>query len=170
LSNGEKVISFDGSDDQVNINNDTELRFNPLTDKLTLCGWFNASATSASNAFLVGKNAAYGLAMYNNFMPNVYFGSGSTNLYSTIPFVANSWYYVAGTFNITDSKIYMNGAFNRTSAISGTATQSSAVAMGGVGVGGYYFNGKIDNVRVYNRVLSDDEIAQIYNFEKTKYQ
>jgi len=31
-----------------------------------------------------------------------------------------------------------------------------------------YFNGQLDNVRIYNRALSEAEVAALYEFEKPK--
>ena len=53
----------------------------------------------------------------------------------------------------------MNGAQSAQLAVAGSiATSSSALHIGGNGVWGEWFNGTIDEVRVYNRALSAAEL------------
>jgi hypothetical protein len=80
----------------------------------------------------------------------------------------NTWYFV---FNTWDSqtklqKVYVNGNLVGTHASGGLLQVISGTRSGGglqVGIG---HSGDIDDLRIYNRVLSDAEIQAIYNATK----
>ncbi|HBU07276.1 MAG TPA: hypothetical protein DEB09_04295, partial [Candidatus Magasanikbacteria bacterium] len=78
----------------------------------------------------------------------------------------NNWYHIVGTYNGNTSSIYINGVLN-------TSTNSGSFSIGSntssLSIGGYvsnYFNGNLDDVRVYNRALSTQEIEKLYNIGK----
>ena len=82
--------------------------------------------------------------------------------------VEDRWYKVVSTFNDTVYKLYVNDTLKMTASVLtpglpiGTSTDSISIgnSVYGVAAGwGYYFNGIIDDIRLYNRVLSDSEIT-----------
>ena len=71
----------------------------------------------------------------------------------------NTWSHVAVTYNGTTFTLYRNGAVVATSATSGMIqTTATPLRIGGNVPYGEYFQGRIDDVRVYNRALSATEI------------
>ena len=72
----------------------------------------------------------------------------------------NAWSHLAATFNGTALKLYVNGDLIRTTNISGNiATSADVLQIGGNTVfTDEYFKGLIDDVRIYNRVLTQSEI------------
>ena len=85
---------------------------------------------------------------------------------------ANTWYHVAYTYaTSSDMAIYINGALSATTT-NGTGRGPLAAQHSSIGgnsdylVGSnsfYFFNGSLDDVRVYTRALSAADIAQLYN-------
>jgi hypothetical protein len=76
----------------------------------------------------------------------------------------NQWHFIAYTSNNSKRVIYINGNLDK--ILSGSLpdhTNRSFVSVGS-GHNGYrgYFNGLIDEVRIYNRALSDSEIKVLY--------
>jgi hypothetical protein len=89
--------------------------------------------------------------------------TGRTQRYSkTVP-VLNTWYHVAGVYNAAAKTldIYVNGVLDN-SVLSGTVPASQSLPNVNVNIGrrsgGLYFNGIIDEVRIYNRALLAAEI------------
>src|SRR6185437_9715005 len=86
------------------------------------------------------------------------------------PFVTeNKWYSVVGTFDSVNFKVYVNGKLvNTVSAPTpplaiGTSTAGISIGLNGSGDivnYPYPFKGIIDDIRLYNRVLSDSEIQK----------
>ena len=70
------------------------------------------------------------------------------------------WSHLAMTWDGLTIRVYVNGAQVSSSALAGTAlTSDGPLRIGGNGVWPEWFNGLIDEVRVYNRALSAAEIA-----------
>src|SRR3990167_464828 len=81
---------------------------------------------------------------------------------------ANQWYHVVGTYDGNNTRFYLNGVEDATPASgSGNMTNNSANLEIGRRDDGYYFPGKIDDVRIYNRALSGDEIKRLYRIGAT---
>ena len=77
------------------------------------------------------------------------------------------WYHLAMTCDFNADKIvrfYMNGILNCTSAAAGTAIRSghSTIDVGGRTPNASYFKGIIDEVKIYNRALREEEIKRPY--------
>ncbi len=82
----------------------------------------------------------------------------------------NIWYHFAATFVSGNSKIYLNGALNNSSTWGITTLPLASARILRIGEnqpgGDEYFNGIIDEVRIYNRALSDQEIKALYEATK----
>lgn len=84
----------------------------------------------------------------------------------------NQWYYVVMTFDSGMKNIYVNGVLQATDTIATTAASPYSIdscSMGNVRIGAFtqqnpqYFRGILDNVRLYNRALTVDEITALDN-------
>src|SRR6185436_15975079 len=96
---------------------------------------------------------------------------GNTNVqrYSHTILTLNTWYHVAGVFNASAQTldIYVNGVLDNGVLKGGVVptAQFSPNLNASIGkrINGYYFQGTIDEVRVYNRELSQTEILNDLN-------
>jgi hypothetical protein len=73
---------------------------------------------------------------------------------------ANTWYHVAATYDGTNMKLYINGALDATKAQTGSVNSTGAFNVGYLYNTSRNFNGKVDEVRVWKRALSQTEISQ----------
>jgi Concanavalin A-like lectin/glucanases superfamily len=91
---------------------------------------------------------------------------------SNTTYTPNKWYHVVGVYTPTQTSLYINGAHDNSSAASFTTIWysdiTSAIGKEGCGAAFQYFNGKIDDVRIYNRALSATEIKQLYTLGAVK--
>lgn len=88
----------------------------------------------------------------NDFVP----ASGAT---ATL----NAWNHVAAVLNGQSATLYMNGQLAGTTTLTYLPNLSSVnLAIGALDYPGRYFNGMIDEVRIYNRALTADDIAVRY--------
>lgn len=84
----------------------------------------------------------------------------------------NTWYHITALRNGSLLKIYINGVLNATNNVSNTTPNYTNVVptFGGMFFNGYSppryngLNGKVDEFRIYNRVLTDNEILSLYQF------
>ena len=86
-----------------------------------------------------------------------------------------TWYHATGTFNGTDLKAYINGELKKTTTIASTLIETSTYNLN-IGKGPFVpevnnrrFKGKIDEVRIWNRSLSSDEVYQQYISNLNKF-
>ncbi len=76
-------------------------------------------------------------------------------------------------YNNKNSKLYRNGILFYTYTTANTMLfpdTSRLKYIGSYNTVNYLLQGHLDDVRIYNRALSADEISQIYNQTKSKYQ
>jgi hypothetical protein len=99
-----------------------------------------------------------------------------TNLTTTTAnFIDTSnWYQVVGTFVSGNRRLYINGNLVNSDTLSGTlATNNGGMSVGVyggyAGSRGYYYNGNLASVKVYNRALSQNEIQQNFNAVRGRY-
>ena len=81
-----------------------------------------------------------------------------------------SWYHATGTYNKTtgEQRLYVNGQLvnTQTHPVGNTIvplTYYSDMRMGYSRVNAGYFNGVLDDVQLYKRALTDQEVLDIYN-------
>ena len=90
---------------------------------------------------------------------------------STTSLSQNTWYFGAVSFNSsTGWKLYINGRLEATSTSTTTVSGTGvSVLIGAYDVGQNLFNGKIAQVLVYDRALTDTEIRQNYEVLRGRY-
>ncbi len=73
---------------------------------------------------------------------------------------ANTWYHVAATYDGSSMKIYINGVLDASKSQTGSVSSTGAFNVGYLYNTSRNFNGKVDEVRVWKRALSQTEISQ----------
>ena len=76
----------------------------------------------------------------------------------------NAWQHVAVVFGTSEVKFYKNGELVASLLFSGFGSTVYPLTIGN-SAGGWneFFDGIIDDVRIYSRALSDSEIQELYN-------
>ena len=98
-------------------------------------------------------------------------GTASTDNISTFTPQTEAWYNFIAVYHKGLTQIYVNGALVSTKT--GTVTKANLCTGAQMVIGGWWqndpisINGKLDEVRLYNRVLNTDEIAELSkNFQQ----
>ncbi|KKP67658.1 MAG: PKD domain containing protein [Candidatus Moranbacteria bacterium GW2011_GWE1_35_17] len=142
--------------------------FDPI---FTYVAWINVSSVSAVR-YIIGPlgNGAPGFSVNTNRTLLLQRTGIATVGSSTGTVTLNSWNHIAVTYNSStgDYSFYINGALagngnNIASFILTQWLQIGARYSGNLG-----FQGKIDEVRVYDRVLSEEEIDDLYRLGSVK--
>jgi hypothetical protein len=83
------------------------------------------------------------------------------------------WYHLAGVYDGATVKLYVNGNLDKTEAYSGPLRSDKApVHLGGGKLFGvdwgnnFTVNGLVDEVMIYNRAMSDNEVRQLFIAQK----
>ncbi len=110
------------------------------------------------------RNTNYLRINSSRFLANFVTAATSSNQqFAATSLVANKWYHLGASFDGTTLKMYVNGVLDTTHAFTpSTLSFTGNFAMGNSASGGTWaMQGYIDDVRVYNRVLSDAEMAAL---------
>jgi hypothetical protein len=85
-------------------------------------------------------------------------------LFGIGPLATNTWIHLAGSYDGITLRLYVNGLLVNTRVQTGLITVSTnPLQIGGDTIYGQYFQGKIDEIRVYNRALGLLEIQSDMN-------
>ena len=139
-----------------------------LTYPFTWCAWLKKFAhTDTSYPIFLSYGLPY-MACNGSGQPWRFSykdeGGSQTNLYSTTIPSLNTWYHVCATDDGTTLRWYINGVLEDSTTNNMTSTGSSNTSFD---IGRHHSNnnyrihGAIDDVRVYDTVLSEDEIAAL---------
>ncbi len=86
-------------------------------------------------------------------------GGSYGDAYGTAALPANTWSYLAETYDGSNLRLYVNGSLVATTAHTGSiATSTNQLQIGGDSIWGQYFAGLIDEVRVYNTALTATQV------------
>ena len=162
-----QALNFDGTDDYVLINDHTSLR---MTTSLTVSTWVKLSGTQSSKYILTKRDGLGGTdeyALIYGFTANKYefYAEGyagedpRTALNTSVS--DTGWHQIVWTYNGTTIKGYLDGVIDISTDKSFTLNSNSAPVMLGT-EGGNYLSGLEDEVRIYNRALSAEEIGFLY--------
>lgn len=165
------AYQFDGIEDKIIIKNDSSL---DIMNYLTMSAWINPSSVPASDRYIiVEKLVVYYLTYDSNKKLAVYWYNTSSPGYHVSDTVINTseWTHVLSTWNGSDVKLYINGVLDKTIPTNTPGkVDSSKVLHIGAESTNRYFNGSIDEVRIWNRSLSADEVYQQYASNFRKYE
>ncbi len=137
-----------------------------LTNAMTLEAWVRPSALGGWRTVVFKERpggVVYGLfadQAGSRPLGQVFIGS-ERNATGTSALPLNTWTHLATTYDGAVVRLYVNGVLTGTTSVSGAMAASTGVLrLGGNGIWGEWFAGLIDEVRIYNRVLSAAEIQQ----------
>jgi hypothetical protein len=173
-----KALSFDGGDYLV-VSHDTSL---VMTQDMTISAWINKNDTSGSEMIVEkGLNDDDNYAFYvgDDKLTFEYLDSGGPPTYSSYQeqtgsvTSAGTWYHVVAVFDDTNDKFtfYNNGveSYSTTNTESLYGDQTDDLYIGRQNAASpVYFNGKIDEVKIYNFALTDSQVLTEYNQGKAQ--
>lgn len=150
-----------------------------ITNQLTIQTWIKTDALSQFGHFFEkgNVNTQYSLFQENSnivFRTKPSSGSYTSLLVSSSNIDTNNWWCITATYDGVNKKIYINDTLKGTESFtSNLATSNNGMSIGkyggATGSSGYYYNGKISSVRVYNKALSSTEIIQNFNAHKARF-
>jgi len=112
---------------------------------------------------MVGKDGSYIFDTTTTSLRSFLFTSGGNiNFSGGMPLNSATWYHIVTTYDGTTAKIFLNGAMDSSTTLTGTVNASGANLQIGSYVNAGYFEGIIDEVRIYNKALNLSEVQQNY--------
>jgi prepilin-type N-terminal cleavage/methylation domain-containing protein len=163
------ALSFDGVDDQLYKQDPNGLFANNAPQSIV--AWVNHTRGNVVESILGLTNPSLGSAIQlgtkGNNVFSVWKWGGGVLISDPNPLSLNAWTHWAYTYDGATHRLYRNGILVSSST---AAPQSAAPSL--LIVSGYNINsaekflGSIDEVRLYNRALSDAEIKALYDATK----
>ncbi|MEQ1637904.1 MAG: LamG-like jellyroll fold domain-containing protein [Methylococcales bacterium] len=158
-----KALKFDGLNDLVTVNDSASLDF---TTGMTLEAWVLPENLTGFGKTVILKEKSGG-AVYNLYanedsnVPVSSFNDGDYRIISApsqLP--ANQLTHIASTYDGQYQRLYVNGGLVAQQSQNGQIEKSNGVlSIGGNSIWGEFFEGYIDDVRIYNRALTASEIS-----------
>jgi hypothetical protein len=156
------ALSFNGVNNVVVINNAASLN---LTTGMTLSAWvFPTAAQSGWRTIVQRQVDAYFLHASSDggaLRPAAGGTFGGSGKFVAAPsaIAVSTWTHVAVTYDGTTIRLFVNGTQVATTPQTGTVeTNTNPLRIGGNSPYGEYFQGRIDDVRIYNRPQTATEI------------
>ena len=165
---GTNALSFDGVNDWVTVPDSASL---DLTTGMTMEAWIRPNDISRFTTVIIkesSSNLAYTLYASDGAdrPPAVWISTGPD---FTAPGPANAalntWVHLAATYDGSTLSLYINGELASTDTSDGNpiVVTTGALRIGGNSIWGEYFQGLIDEVRIYNRALNAVEVLTDMN-------
>ena len=165
-----KALKFDGIDDFVDCGNDSSL---DITGEITIMMWAKVDAPTERygnflNRFTKWRSDGYTLRQYRNegtvdFVTT----AGGTDLQSKIAVTDGSWHHIAVTMANGVKRIYIDGALKsekaETGAIASAGEKNLFIGKESAPNPAHWFKGILDEVAVFSKALTDNDIKNIMN-------
>ncbi len=164
-----KALDFDGDNAFVDCGNDASLN---ITNEITIEAWVKADTITAWDCIVMKESDnwdGYGIYFDDSIGWLAFYVGGYATNTAWVTISTGSWHHIVGTYDKNAGsdqvKLYKDGIEGGypdtyTGSIS---TNTEPLVIGADSDGNYPFNGAIDEVRIYNRALSPEEINASYN-------
>lgn len=145
----------------------------------TIAGWYYRDASSGTDQqwwWQISENSGWGTCYVGNKGSNsgesgnticYKFGNGQSGFYGIdtgVTFTKGTWIHIVVTASGTSQKCYVNGSLvSNVTKASSMANNSSSIAFLNETGNAYPAYGGIDEVGIWGRELSGDEVSQLYN-------
>jgi hypothetical protein len=169
IANAE-AMSFNGTDAYVDAGD-----FSLNASEGTVSAWIKSTNTSAFQ-MIIGKTTGGAGNDQLQFRTEsttekvrvtLFYSGGATILDSTATVLDGNWHHVAFTYSSSGMNIYIDGSASGSNTTNvtplSTSTESFMIGARKISAPNSFFNGEIDEVAVFNTVLSAEKIQQIYD-------
>jgi hypothetical protein len=164
------ALDFDGVDDYVAVAG----LFDQFggTQPFSLCAWIMRTTVGGDEPYILNNmySSWQGIGLFSDGENTAVtvggadggVGQGTARYHMNL--VDGDWHMIVGTYDTSGLQLYIDGEPKATDDTFGTYTASYwSMNIGRMEQGDrYYFDGAVDEVRIYERALSADEVQQLY--------
>ncbi|WP_428309635.1 LamG domain-containing protein [Hydrocarboniphaga sp.] len=161
--NPNSAYAFDGTV-YISVPNSESLA--SLKKQYSVTAWVKVAAWTYALAPMICKGTTPTHAQYRpSFNASGYFDlHGGVAVDTSFSPALNTWYFIAATWNNGTAKVFVNGAqIGKVTGALPVEVNDEALEIGRDQPGSVeYLNGALDEIRIYNRTLSEAEITELY--------
>jgi hypothetical protein len=168
----ERCVYFDGSVDYI----DVEDRLDLDPTGFTLSAWIKRDAADSGTKSIISKRPTsfgpttegYDLRILDNNTIQMYWRNGGPQSISTSTSIPDDeWHHIAAIYDGTTIYLYIDGVIDNSIARTPpvATNHSFIIAASGKGTTTQHFRGNIDEVRVWDTALSEDQLRFVMNQE-----
>ncbi|MCP4350101.1 MAG: hypothetical protein GY795_31865 [Desulfobacterales bacterium] len=165
FGNPDSAYSFDGNSN-IAVSDSASL---DIANAISVTGWINPNSLSPSWQTIIAKGTEpsenYAIFLERtktlhiaNVINNRRYHWNSDSLFTQ----TDTWYFLAVTYDGEIEKCYINGIYAGSEDISGKLTTNDHKLQIGIRGNSTPFHGIIDDIRIYNRDISESEIQSLY--------
>ena len=167
FGNFNSAYSFDGTDDRIIVNHDPSLN---LGTAFTISAWVISDVTPASNNPMLAKGTAFASHEYSLFFANgsnkpwISLNGGAASNQQVGPNMGVSttdWLHIVGLYEAGVLKLYIDGVESAAANRAAPIATTSDLRIGALQ--SLFYRGLIDDIRIYNRALTEAEIQVLLN-------
>jgi hypothetical protein len=159
-----KSLSFDGTYDYVSIPNNVSLK--PSVFSISV--WIKPASYGENNYGRIVDIPSGMTLMLSQPTQSVFFSAGQAQPPGSNTIALNQWSHVVGTYDGNNATVYVNGVLQSSWQQGALTSNNNPLVIGNLGANGTrHFNGLIDEVKIYNYVLTANDVKQDYNNSAT---
>jgi len=174
-----KCYDFDGSNDYVEIDNEENMRLS--SGSYTISMWFKADDISTFQTMIWKSYTTSGIVDYkiDKYQSKVRYQTQDGGNIESSALSSATWYHVVAVRDLADTgseqRLYINGVSVSTVTSTGTTVTGNDNEEMQIGRSYFgtsdnnYFNGKIDEVGIYDKALTATQINQLYTYTAPTY-
>ena len=154
-----KAYSFDGIDDYISVTRNYQSAF-------SLSIWFNPSTSPQYNPLVDAFDANWEVQLKNTSPDYVSFITSSNyqEFISTQTTTTNNWYHLVCTYSSNTITFYLNGIQTDQFTVNPLPNNNGSYYFGASPTGDdQFYNGKLDDIGIWNRALTSTEITALFN-------
>lgn len=165
------ALEFESSDGEDRVDVGT---FNVSGNEISIAAWVRPEDGTTDQRIIIKADSLdlqdqyWGMAVGDaNELDFRIKAGGTTQFFTEVGALSpGKWSHVVGTYDGTTMRMYVNGNLIQSVAhsVGGALGEDSSVpvSIGAANLSGRAFDGRLDDVRVYSRLLCDEEIEDIY--------
>ena len=168
---------FDGTNDYISLGTDAKL---DITEAITLSSWVRGYSSAGDTSFFIicrdddATHQQYFINFsYTQLSFRIFDGGSAQTVSYSVDLRDDKWHHVAGTYDGSNLKLYLDGVEVATQAYSGDIDSEGTnepVFIGQRGDNARRFYGDIAQAQIFNLALSATEIKNLYSGESLPYK
>lgn len=155
------AYSFNGTSSYINST------FPAISNNSTITFWFYTNALYSNGPNFLETSSGYCEINLNNgtldYVQNLSAGNAYVNSGALNPATLGNWHFVAIKYATDSLSIFVDGVKKNVTKTTGTLTPISSLLLGKRPNNTGYFNGKLDDIKVYGCGLSAADISSLFN-------